>query len=604
MPYSRLLALLFSSALLTTSYGADPIPKESVRPNIILILVDDLGWTDLSCMGSQFYETPHIDRLAAQGTRFTQAYSACTVCSPTRAAVLTGRYPARLHLTDWISGHVRPHAKLKVPDWTMFLPHAERTIAEALKPNGYISASIGKWHLGGEPYWPETQGFDRNIGGYHRGQPPSYFAPYKIPTLPEGPDGEFLTDRESLEATSFIEANKDRPFFLYLPHYAVHTPIQAKSEVAAKYRAKVQKGAPHTNPTYAALIESVDDSVGRITQKLDELNLSNRTIIIFTSDNGGLIPITSNPPLRAGKGSAYEGGVRVPLIIKWPNVTTPGSVNPEPVISTDFFPTVLEMTGTALPTDQELDGESLVPLLKQSAKLQRTSIFWHYPHYHPGGATPYGAVRDGDYRLIEFYEDQHIEMFNLATDPSETLNIANQLPEKRNDLSRKLAHWRDGVKAQMPSNNPDYDPSSGKAPPWVMRSSDDGTILLHAKDASVHGALVRYEPQPHKNTLGYWVNASDSVSWDFEVERAGSFRVSILQGCGPRSGGSEVEFRVGSQVLPVTVIATKGFQDFLERNIGVLRFESAGRYKLTVNPVKKPGQAVMDLREVRLIPVR
>jgi arylsulfatase A len=597
----KLIVLFLATVLGVPRAQATPASGNPTPLNIVLILVDDLGWTDLSCMGSKFYETPHIDRLAAGGMKFTQAYSACTVCSPSRAAVLTGRYPARLHLTDWISGHVRPRAKLKVPEWTQHLEHGETTLAEALGARGYISASIGKWHLGGEAFHPETQGFKLNVGGYFRGQPPSYFAPYKIPTLQEGPDGEFLTDREAAEAVAFIKSNRDRPFFLYLPHYAVHTPIQAKKDAIARYQAKAIPGTGQSNATYASLIESVDESVGRITQTLEDLGLTERTLVIFTSDNGGLLPITSNAPLRAGKGSAYEGGVRVPLIVRWPGVTEAGSVNASPVMSIDFFPTLMEAVGSTDSAGQ-VDGESLVPLLSSKGSLKRTNLFWHYPHYHPGGATPYGAVRQGDTKLIEHYEDGHLEMFDLANDPGEKLNIANQFPAKRNALAALLGNWREQLNAQMPSTNPDFDPYREKTPSWVVQPRSDASIELHSRDASVHGAMLRYEPQPHKNTLGYWVNANDSAHWDFQVNRAGSYRVEILQGCGPGSGGSRVAFQSGSQSLEIDVIATKGFQDFLKRDIGSLHFDAPGRYSLDVKPLKKPGAAVMDLRQVRLIP--
>ena len=283
----------------------------TAKPNIVFFLVDDMGWTDVGYMGSTFYETPHIDRLASQGMRFNQAYSACTVCSPTRAAILTGQYPARLHITDWIAGHVQPYAKLKVPDWTMHLPLETTNLVRLLKTAGFATASIGKWHLGGPEFYPDKQGFDVNIAGTAAGQPPSYFAPYKIATLPDGPTGEFLSDRLTDEALKFIETNKDRPFFLYLPHYAVHTPLMAKPEVVEKYKKKADPNAPQHNAVYAGLIESVDDSIGRIMQKLDELKLTENTIVIFNSDNGGLIRSTGvNLGLRAGKGSSYEGGVR------------------------------------------------------------------------------------------------------------------------------------------------------------------------------------------------------------------------------------------------------------------------------------------------------
>ncbi len=444
----RTLALLLALILPAAS------SPQSDRPNFVIFLVDDLGWTDLGCFGSSFYETPHIDRLAAQGMKFTHAYSACTVCSPTRASLMTGKYPARLHVTDWIAGHKQPKAKLKVPDWTMHLAHEEVTIAEALKGAGYATASIGKWHLGPPAYFPEKQGFDLNRGGSDKGQPPSYFSPYKIPTLEEGEKGEYLTDRLTTEALAFLDSNKDRPFLLYFPHYGVHTPLQAKKALVEKYQAKAKAGADHSNATYAAMIESVDDSVGRVVAKLDELKLSSRTVIVFTSDNGGLLRSTSNRPLRAGKGSAYEGGVRVSLIVRWPGAVKAGTVCATPVITPDHAATMLDLAG-AKPA---VDGLSLVPLLKGTGGLSRDAIFWHYPHYHPGGATPHGAIRQGDLRLVEFFEDGRVELYDLKEDVGETKDLAAARPEIARELRKRLADWRAAVGAQMPSPNPDYDP--------------------------------------------------------------------------------------------------------------------------------------------------
>jgi arylsulfatase A-like enzyme len=340
----------------------------------------------------------------------------------------------------------------------MHLPLEVPNLAKALKSAGYATASIGKWHLGEAAFWPEQQGFDRNIAGYDKGKPPSYFSPYKIPTLTEGPDGEFLSDRLTSEAIKFIEQNKDRPFFIYLPHYAVHHPVTAKPEVIAKYKSKVDPKAPHKRPEYAGLIESVDDSVGRLLAKLDELKLSENTIIVFTSDNGGLKSVTTNLPLRVGKGSAYEGGVRVPLLVKWTGVIKPGSVCHTPVIGVDFYPTLLAMAGVK-PTTGVVDGESLEPLLRQSGSMKRDAIYWHYPHYHGGGATPYGAIREGDFRLVEFYEDNHVELYNLKEDIGETKDLAATLPEKTAALRQKLHKWRQTVGAQMPTPNSKYDPN-------------------------------------------------------------------------------------------------------------------------------------------------
>jgi arylsulfatase A-like enzyme len=431
-------------------------------PNVIVVLIDDLGWSDLGCTGSDLYQTPHIDRLAARGMRFTSAYSACTVCSPTRAALLTGKYPARLHLTDWIPGHGRPRARLAVPDWQQFLPRGEVTLAGALKAAGYATAAVGKWHLGNRDQgWPDRHGFDENHGGCEKGQPPSYFSPYKIPTLPDGPPGEYLTDRLTEEAEKFITKNKDRPFFLYLAHYGVHTPLQAKKDLVRKYRERLRPGLRHTNPTYAAMIDSVDESVGRIRARLRQLGLTDRTVVVFTSDNGGMLQSTSNVPLRAGKGSAYEGGVRVPLIVSWPDVTSPGSTCAEPVITCDLYPTLLAVAGTKGDPGHNagVDGVSLVGLLKDpTAHLGREALFWHYPHYHPGGATPYGAVRAGDWKLIEFYEDMHVELYNLKDDVGEKADRAKDLPEKARELRARLHAWRKAVGAQMPTPNPKYRP--------------------------------------------------------------------------------------------------------------------------------------------------
>ncbi|MGV3485742.1 MAG: sulfatase, partial [Planctomycetaceae bacterium] len=362
-------------ALLGSAVGIDAQSAVAAdlppRPNVILILADDLGWTDLRCYGSDFHDTPRLDKLATEGMKFTQNYSACTVCSPTRAALLTGKYPARLHITDWIPGAMPDNPKLLVPDWTKQLPHEETTLAERFREAGYKTASIGKWHLGEQPYYPETQGFDLNIAGTDKAAPPSFHAPWKIPTISEGKPGDYITDRLADEAVRFIKQSKDQPFFLYLPHFAVHTPIQGRADLVAKYRKKRDPKLRHHNVQYAAMMESLDTAVGRVLDALDEHQLAARTIVVFTSDNGGRITqgTTDNSPLRYGKASAYEGGVRVPLIIRWPGVTEPGSESDARVITMDLFPTLIEMASLNRQpandrSDRDLDGMSLLPLLR------------------------------------------------------------------------------------------------------------------------------------------------------------------------------------------------------------------------------------------------
>jgi arylsulfatase A-like enzyme len=426
------------------------------RPNVVVILADDLGATDLACTGSRFHETPSLDRLAASGMRFTRAYSACTVCSPTRAALLTGRYPARLRVTDWIAGHKRPFAKLRVPDWTMRLPAEAETLAERFKAAGYATASLGKWHLGGADSRPEDHGFDLNVAGTDKGQPGSYFSPFKIPGLPDGPRGEHVTDRLADETDRFLEAHRDRPFFLYLPHFAVHTPIQGKPDLVEKYKAKADPAAPQKNPGYAALLEGLDGAVGRLVAKLEALKLREKTIVVFASDNGGLLPITSNLGLRAGKGSAYEGGVRVPLFVSWPGKIAPETRSDVPTITPDLYPTLLELAGLPAPS---VDGASLAPVLLGKGAVPARPLYWHYPHYHPGGATPYSAVLDGGWRLIQFFEDGRLELYDLASDPREERNLAAEQPDRAKGLLAKLDDWRTSVSAQLPTPNPDHDPA-------------------------------------------------------------------------------------------------------------------------------------------------
>jgi arylsulfatase A-like enzyme len=468
----RLISWGLAALLLLGNDNAIRAATEADRPpNFVFILIDDLGWRDLGCYGSTFYETPHIDKLATQGMKFTDAYAACSVCSPTRASILTGQYPGRLHLTDYLGSRPPKNAKLQVPDWTPYLTRHTPTIGGTLKTHGYVTGLIGKWHLGGSREFgapeeavdsmPERRGFDVNIAGNHFGQPPDYFYPYerggpegttyRFPNFSGGREGEYLTDRLTDEAEKFLDRNQRKPFFLYLAHYAVHTSIgnrvQAKPKTIEKYKAKVDPKSPQKNPVYAAMVESMDESIGRVMRKLDELKIADRTVVIFTSDNGGYHQYTAQPPLRGTKSDPYEGGIRVPLIVRWPGVVKAGTTCDTPVTSADFFPTMCAIAG--IEPKGTLDGVNLVPLLKGTGKLERDAIFWHYPHYN-GRTTPHGIVRQGAFKLIEFFEDGRLELYDLKNDGSEKENLAKAQPDRVRQMRERLVRWRKGIGAQMP----------------------------------------------------------------------------------------------------------------------------------------------------------
>ena len=442
----------------------EALGSKTRKPNILLILTDDLGWRDLSCYGSDFYETPNIDRLASQGMRFSDAYAAATVCSPTRAAVLTGKTPARLHLTDFLSGLVFPHAALKPPDWQRhYLPHDEITLAEMLKPAGYETFYFGKWHLGGEEHFPATQGFDHTLAETQAGWPGTYFYPWPMVRNLKGKPGDYLTDRLTDEVISSLERSHDRPFFTFLSYFTPHRPTQAKDEDIEKYKAKLNPKHVQRNPVNAGMIHCLDENVGRIMRSLEDLKLAENTLLIFASDNGGnhyadTPQKTNNAPLRDGKGSAYEGAYRVPLIVRWPGKVAAGSETNEPVTSVDFFPTLRAVSGQEPPQSEELDGTSLLPLLVNQQPLQRKALYWHYPHYHHGGASPHGVIRQGQYRLLEHFDGTPAELYDISNDIGETINLVNTMPDKTRELLDDLREWRHEVGAQMPTLNPDYDP--------------------------------------------------------------------------------------------------------------------------------------------------
>ena len=484
MMMCRVLALFF--VVLLFALHPAKLDATEAKMNFVLILVDDLGWMDLGCQGSDLYETPHLDKLAAEGVRFTNGYAACAVCSPTRAAVQTGRYPGRLYVTDWIRSRfqggkipedeVNPclapvskwrGKKVLCPPNALWMESSEITIAEALGQMGYVSCYVGKWHLGTDRWYPQKQGFNVNFGGCDYGQPPNYFDPFNqpkgrhkmlragIPGLPGRKKGEYLSDREADEAVGFIRQNKDKPFFLQLANYAVHTPIQAKTDVTKKYHAKIEAletKPKQKNAKYAAMVESVDDAYGKIQATLDELELSDSTAIIFTSDNGGLLGPTNNAPLRSGKGYPYEGGIRVPWLIKWPGLSRPGSVVDTPISSVDIFPTIVEGAGLALPRDRDIDGKNLRPLIAGTGNLDRSTLFWHFPHYrHAPG--PYSIIRDGDWKLIKWYEGP-ISLFNLKDDLGEQNDLAESMLDKVNELDKKLNAHLTSVGAKIPVPNP------------------------------------------------------------------------------------------------------------------------------------------------------
>ncbi len=619
--------LLLLLAVTFTARAAD-------RPNIVLILADDLGINDLHCYGRAEHRTPNLDRLAGEGVRFTSGYCAQPICSPSRAALMTGKSPARLHLTNFLPGRAdAPSQRVKQPIIEGQLPLEEVTLAERLRDAGYATGHIGKWHLGNAGFGPKEQGFESTYAGKAN----------TTPSATEGSKGEYdLTAR----AEQWLEENKGRPFFLYLAHNTPHIPFAALPEEVTRYKDTF-------NPVYAAVIEHLDSCVGRVMAKIDALGLRERTIFIFASDNGGLhvlefpgTPATHNEPYRSGKGYNYEGGLRVPLIIRWPGTVKPAWVSDTPVVLTDLVPTLLEAAGIDLAKQVgPLDGASLTKFLA-GGELAPRALFWHFPNYTNQGGRPGGAMREGDWKLVEHFEDGKVELFNLAQDVGEKHDLAEKESARLSTMKAKLAEWRVSVGAQEVKPNPafdeklhrtlyvDTDPSllakgasaaaveekwkewragmnaavKGDGAPGEKRNKPfitpaQGDIRLHARDARVHGEKLRYEPQPQKDTLGFWTKPEDWADWEFEVKTPGRYEVEVTQGCGKGSGGAEVAVEIAGKTLNFTVQDTGHFQNFIQRTIGEVEMP-AGRQTVAVKPKTKPGGAVMDLRRVVLRPVQ
>ena len=522
----KLISCLFLVSFCLVEYSlalTDGANAKDERLNVVFILADDLGWRDLSNEGSDFYESPHIDRIASEGMKFTRGYATCQVCSPSRASIMTGKYPARLNITDWIGAAEgkawKRNTKLLPATYNHVMPLDDIAMAEAFRKGGYRTFFAGKWHLGGEGSLPTDHGFEFNVGGHHRGSPPGgYFSPYSNPEMESGPKGELLPIRLGQETAKFIEEHQDEPFFAFLSFYSVHGPIQSTESLWEKYRDKALKmqgedGDPKNrfiidrttpvrqvqdNPLYAGMVESMDDGVGLVLETLDRLKLTDKTVIVFTSDNGGVSAgdgkATSNLPLRGGKGRQWEGGIREPFYIKWPKVVAPGATCDVPVIGTDFYPTLLEIAGLPAQPKQHVDGVSLVPLLK-GGEIANRQLYWHYPHYGNQGGEPSSIVRHGKWKLIHYYEDGRNELYNVDDDASEKSNVANEFPEVVEKLDRDLTSWLAEVDGRKPIANPNFDEVKFEKQKVNIRNKEMPTLEKQ------HAALLDEGFQPKQ---GWW----------------------------------------------------------------------------------------------------
>lgn len=607
---------LFLGLLLGALLALAPASAQETPPNFVILFADDLGINDLGCFGRKDQNTPNLDKLASEGARFTQAYAAASVCSPSRAALMTGQSPARLKITTFLTGRSdRASHRVLGASLNYNLPNGVQTIAQLLKPKGYASAAVGKWHLGGKGHQPTDHGFDEYFPG--RANPGA--------ESPQGGKGEL---GQADFAVKFIEKNKAKPFFLYLAFDNPHIPLAAPAK-------GIEANAKSFHPTYAALIESLDAAVGRVLKALEDQGVAKNTFVVFASDNGGVhiselkeSPATYNAPSRAGKGFVYEGGLRTPLIIRYPGRLA-SSVISEPVVLGDLCPTICALA--KVPAPATLDFQDISPLLfdsKPPVDAKPRALFWHQPHYMNQGGKPAGVVREGDWKLIEQYEDGSLELYNLAKDPSEKTDLAAAEPARVAALRGKLEAWRRSVGAEPIKANANFGralwedcfvktdvtklqalPTSEAMRPlladWRKAMNDATTeganslIFLEARDAQVKATKMKYEEPPQKDTLGFWVNTEDTASWTFQAPQAGTYRVTVLQGCGKGNGGSVVALETQQGSCEFTVEETGHFQRFVPREVGKLKL-AAGENTLTVRPVKKAKAAVMDLRRVIL----
>ncbi|MCX8495242.1 MAG: sulfatase-like hydrolase/transferase [Akkermansiaceae bacterium] len=605
------LGLLFVALLALVPAGA-----QETQPNFVILLADDLGINDLGCFGRKDQNTPNLDRLASEGTRFTQAYAAASVCSPSRASLLTGQNPARLNITTFLPGRLdRASQRVLAASLNSNLPNGVQTIAQLLKPKGYASVAVGKWHLGAKGHEPTDHGFDEYFEG-------------KANPGAESPDGGKGELEHADYAVKFIERNKAKPFFLYLAFDNPHIPLAASGR-------GIEANAKSFNPTYAAVVESLDVACGRVLKALEDNGLSKNTLVVFASDNGGLhvsegkdSPPTYNAPSRAGKGYLYEGGIRTPLIIRYPGRLASRVIS-VPVVLGDLCPTICALA--KVPAPSPLDFQDLSTLLfdsKPPASAKPRALFWHQPHYMNQGGKPGGVVREGDWKLIEQYEDGSLELFNIAKDPSEATDLAAAEPARVAAMRGMLEKWRRSVGAEPVKANPNFSralwencfvktdasrlealPTSEAMRPmltdWrtamnnVKVEGPNALIFLESRDAMVKATTLKYEDEPEKDTLGFWINAEDTASWTFQAPKAGEYRVTVLQGCGKGEGGSVVALDTTQGTCEFTVEDTGHFQRFIPCEVGKLRLV-AGENTLTVRPVKLAKTAVMDLRRVIL----